>query len=210
MWITNKLKREKLCKEWRNRNPHNETGIINDFPFDRVSVGKKTYGDLYVLAFNKENHLEIGNYVSIAPGTIFILSADHYLNHLSTYPFRTKIINGELEGVSKGDIIVEDDAWIGQGVTILSGVRIGQGAAIAAGSVVSKDVPSYAVAAGVPARVIRYRFEKEIIRYLKGLDYSGLDDEMIKGHEQDLYTDLEKKSLAEIQELFAWFPRKQA
>jgi acetyltransferase-like isoleucine patch superfamily enzyme len=58
---------------------------------------------------------------------------------------------------SAGDIVLEDDVWLGLGVAVLEGIRIGKGAVIGAGAVVTKDVPAYAVAAGVPARVIRMR-----------------------------------------------------
>jgi acetyltransferase-like isoleucine patch superfamily enzyme len=60
---------------------------------------------------------------------------------------------------SKGDIIIEDEAWLGVGVTVLDGVRIGKGAVVGAGSVVTKDIPEGAIAFGVPARVIRMRGE---------------------------------------------------
>jgi len=58
---------------------------------------------------------------------------------------------------SKGPIRVEDDAWLGVGVTVLSGVKIGKGAVVAAGSVVTQDVPAGAIAAGIPARVLKLR-----------------------------------------------------
>jgi acetyltransferase-like isoleucine patch superfamily enzyme len=60
---------------------------------------------------------------------------------------------------TKGPIIIEDEAWLGHGVIVLSGVRIGTGAVIGAGSVVTKDVPANAIAVGVPARVVRMRSE---------------------------------------------------
>ena len=82
------------------------------------------------------------------------------------------------------------------------GVHIGQGAVVAAGAVVTKDVPPYAIVGGVPAKVIRYRFEPEIVEELLKIDYSRLTDEMIKEHIDELYTDLT------CVEQFKWFPRK--
>ena len=67
---------------------------------------------------------------------------------------------------TKGNVIIKNDVWIGMNSIILSGVTIGNGAVIAAGSVVTKDIPDYAVAAGNPARVIKYRFTQETIDLL--------------------------------------------
>jgi len=97
---------------------------------------------------------------------------------------------------------VNDDVWIGHGSTILSGVRIGQGAVVAAGSVVTKDVPLYAIVGGVPAKVIKYRFEPEMIEQLLKVDYSKLDEEMVRSHVEELYQKLE--SINQLN----WLPRK--
>ena len=84
------------------------------------------------------------------------MDAGHTLNNISTYPFKTALLNYKNEeAISKGNIIIDDDVWIGFGATIMSGVHIGQGAVIAAGSVVTKDVPPVAVAAGNPVRFIK-------------------------------------------------------
>ena len=72
---------------------------------------------------------------------------------------------------TKGDVIVGNDVWIGNGVTILSGVEIGHGAVIAAGSVVTRSIPPYSIAGGVPAKVIRLRFSPEIIDALLILEW---------------------------------------
>ena len=63
----------------------------------------------------------------------------------------------EQTSISKGPVVIEEDAWLGAGVKVLSGVRIGKGAVIGAQSLVNKDIPDYAIAVGVPAKVIGYR-----------------------------------------------------
>lgn len=197
------LKRKILTRKWKKRNKHNETAPNNIFDINKVSVGKYTYGRLEVLMFNNENNLRIGSFCSIAPKTVFLLSADHYTDHISSFPYKVKVTKSlDREGISKGDIIVDDDVWIGYGTTVLSGVHIGQGAVIAASSVVTKDVPPYAIVGGVPAKVIKYRFSPEMITELLKVDYSQLTEEMIKEHIEDLYRDLEDTS-----QLW-WFPKK--
>ena len=195
-------------RNWRKNNGHNQTSAGNIFNDKLVSVGKFTYGQLNVLTFDDKTKLSIGNFCSIGPNVWFIPSADHSLNHISTYPYKVNVLGEALEGVAKGDIIVEDDVWIGLGATILSGVRIGQGAVIAAGAVVSKDVPPYAIVAGTPAKPLKNRVSDDIISFLLTLDYKALDENMIKEHINDLYFDLDGLSLSDIESKFSWFPRK--
>lgn len=207
--IKYRLNKHKRAREWRSRNKNNSTVCVNEFNFDNVSIGNFTYGELKVLNFGKNEKLEIGAFCSIASGVVFSLNADHPYNRISTFPFKAKILNlGMNEATSKGDIIIEDDVWIGQNAIILSGVRVGQGAVIAAGAVVSKDVPPYAIVGGVPARVIKYRFSPEVIEHLLKLDYSKLTDDMIRERIDDLYTSLDGKSPEEVEKLLAWFPKK--
>lgn len=189
-------------RKWRNMNRHNFTNAEDLFDPGMVEVGDYTYGGLKVLTYNRTNRLKIGRFCSIAREVMFVLSADHYLNHISTYPYNTWILHDPMEGVSKGDILVDDEVWIGFRSTILSGVHIGQGAVIAAGSVVTKDVPPYAVVAGVPAKVIKYRFPVDVINELIELDYSKLTEEMIKAHARELYAELTNTEQLE------WFPKR--
>ncbi len=95
-----------------------------------------------------ESSIFIGNEVQIAPNCAF-------------YPYNHSIEPGkpikEQALHSKGDIIVDDDAWLGFGVIVLDGVRIGKGAVIGAGSVVTQDIPDNAIACGNPARVVKMR-----------------------------------------------------
>ena len=78
----------------------------------------------------------------------------------------------------------------------MSGVHIGQGAVVAAGAVVTKDVPAYAIVGGTPAKIIKYRFEEKIVDYLKQIDYEKLDIEFIKKYEEEMYKPV--KSIEQI------------
>lgn len=189
-------------KQWRRANSHNGTYVKSRFPMEQVTVGKKTYGCLDIQLDNNINRLQIGNYCSVAENVRFLVCADHNTDCISTFPFRVHCLRYAVEAVSKGDILVDDDVWIGYGSTILSGVHIGQGAVIAAGSVVAKDVPPYAIVGGVPAKVIKYRFAPEMIEELLRIDYSRLDDEAIRQQEAALYTPLTDPAQ------LAWLPKK--
>lgn len=197
------LKRLIRKKKWRMMNKNNYTTYNQIYgDISKIHIGKNSYGDIYVSSPNTDNELYIGNYCSIAGEVRFLLGADHPINYVSTYPFKTNIIKNGVDAISKGNIIVDDDVWIGQGAIILSGVHIGQGAVIAAGSIVTRDIPSYAIAGGIPAKVIKYRFSQDIISELMKVDYSKLTDDMIKEHVDDLYADLQNINQLE------WLPKK--
>lgn len=208
-YIKNKLISINKMKEWRSQNSNNSTVFVNNFNFHNVSVGNFTYGELTVLNFGKNEHLYIGSFCSIASGVVFSLNADHPYNRISTFPYKAKVLNmGLTEASSKGNIQVDDDVWIGQNAIILSGVHIGQGAVIAAGAVVTKDVPPYAIVGGVPAKVIKYRFNKDIIDLLMTIDYSKLNKDMISEHIDDLYNPIDKMSIEDVKQAISWIPKK--
>lgn len=150
---------------------------LRKISFDQVEVGYRTYGVINAYGFgNSQEKLYIGNYCSIAENVIFLLGGEHKYSTLSTFPFKNKLLN-ELETKTKGEIIVEDDVWIGYDSLILSGVRIGQGAIIGARSVVSKNIPPYAIFAG--DKIIKFRFEKKFCEKLNKFDFSTLNDDEI-------------------------------
>lgn len=193
-YIKDRVKRYVFNKKWRALNRHNETYPDGMFNINCVTVGIKTYGVIKALTFNETSRLFIGNFCSIAPNVMFIVSADHYVQHISTYPFKVKCLGEKFEAVSKGDIIVNDDVWIGYGATILSGVHIGQGAVIAAGAVVVKDIPPYAIVGGVPAKIIKYRFDEKIIEKLIKIDFSKLTEENVREHINELYQNVDENT----------------
>ena len=149
-------------------------------------VGVHTYGveniciDRYV---GSDSSIIIGKYCSISKGVTIITGGVHPLDWVSTFPFRAKFnIEGKFKDgmpYSNGDIHIGNDVWIGTGVTILSGVTIGDGVVIAANATVINDVPAYALAGGLPCKVIKYRFDKEIIDKLLLLKWWDWDDEKI-------------------------------
>ena len=197
-----KLKTKYYKYIWRKRNKHNDTVLNRRFDMSLVQIGKNTYGPIDVSAYTRAAKLYIGNYCSIAPEVKFILSADHPVNFISTFPFRVKILGESAEAMTKGDIVVDDDVWIGQRATILSGVHIGQGAIVAAGAIVTRDIPPYSVWGGVPARFIKYRFSPKIIDDLLKIDYSKLNKELIETNIEKLY-----ESVTENTDL-SWLPKK--
>lgn len=189
------MKRWRFKKKWRKQNKHNFTVAVNIFNRKLVRVGNFTYGSLRIISANNKSALTIGNFCSIAEDVVFVLDADHPLTYLSTYPFKVKILRERAEAISKGDIVIDDDVWIGFRATILSGVHIGQGAVIAAGAVVAKDVPPYAIVGGVPAKIIKYRFDENERNKLLNFNFSNLDSEFVEKNLDLLYKDINKDVL---------------
>ena len=193
-WIFHKSYRRQI--EWRKRNKHNYTTLVNPSALNHVHVGKMTYGPINAQCFGKnDGHLHIGHFCSIAQEVTFLLSGNHTMDTLSTYPFEAYCFDEEGASLSKGDIIIGDDVWIGYRSIILSGVKIGQGAVVAAGSLVLKDVPPYAVVGGVPAKVIKYRFDSELRKCLEKVDYNKIDTDIVKSNEELFRRPMTKENL---------------
>ena len=143
--------------QWRRKNLNNRTVMGSVFDVGKVTVGKNTYGILNIYCESSENvRLEIGSYCSIAPEVEFLLGEEHTVHTISTFPFKNHLLRTNEAG-SKGSIIIKDDVWIGRRSTILSGFTIGQGAIIAAGAVVTKDIPPYSVWGGGTSKTNRYK-----------------------------------------------------
>ncbi len=191
------LKLLRFKKKFRKANANNCVKVNRIFDMDKVKIGNFTYGNLNIHTFgNSKEYLEIGNFCSIANDVVFLLSGEHNYKNISTYPFKAKFKIVESECLCKGPIIVEDDVWIGENSIILSGVRIGKGAVIGAGSIVSHDVPPYSVFA--KDRFIKKRFSDEIIERLLTIDYSKFDKDFIKENIQLFYSEINNDNIEEI------------
>ena len=140
----------------------------------------------------------IGRFTSIAPG-VKVISGIHPTTYpfVSTCPilystmkqcgftFARKQMFKEFkyaDNEEKYPVIIGNDVWIQTNAMIISGVTIGDGAIVMAGAVVTKDVPPYAIVAGIPAKIIKYRFSEEDINYLKKLQWWNKDIEWVQEH----------------------------
>lgn len=134
---------------------------------------------------NLLNPVLIGSFTSIARN-VTIQEFNHKVDRVSTYFMEQNIFGGKItdDVISKGGIVIGNDVWIGTQTVILSGSKIGHGAIIAANSVVSGDIPPYAIAGGSPARVIKYRFTEDIIEALLEINWWDWEIDKIKDHRE--------------------------
>ncbi|MPS72109.1 MAG: CatB-related O-acetyltransferase [Chryseobacterium sp.] len=183
---------------WRKKNQHNFTSPVNViFPIDKVKIGNYTYGPLEVYSWNhNDEELRIGHFCSIAKGVKFLLGGNHDADYISTFPFKYYFQNTE-EATSKGSIIIDDDVWIGMDCMLLSGITIGRGCIIAAGSIVTKSFPPYSIIGGNPARFIKSRFDEEKVKKLMKINFEKLDEIFIKNNIDNLYNECLIDELAE-------------
>lgn len=175
----------------RSRAKISRSAIINNVVFEghntlmkNVVVANSYIGEgTYI---NDSSHIfdcKIGRYCSIADNVYTILGQHPVDKFTSMYPAFYYDTTSQLsfsfhkgkplynckrlpKGESSYNIIIGNDVWIGSHVLILGGVKIGDGAVLAAGSVVTKDVEPYSIVGGVPAKIIKYRFSKDVIDYL--------------------------------------------
>lgn len=138
--------------------------------YPNYELGNGTYGFPHVLDWHQGTTLKIGNYCSIARNVEIFLGGTHRMDWVSTFPFAKFYpeLSGleEAFGVTHGDVIIGHDVWLGRDCKIMSGVTIGHGAVVAAGAIVTQNVPPYAIIGGIPAKIIKYRFDETTINAL--------------------------------------------
>jgi acetyltransferase-like isoleucine patch superfamily enzyme len=150
-----------------------------------VEVGRHTYPapPPVVVYRGDDASVRIGSFTSIATGVEIVPGGGHHVDWVTTFPLRLKFgLPGALEDGhpgSKGPIVIGNDVWLGRNSLVLSGVTIGDGAVVAAGAVVTADIPAYAIAGGVPAKVIRYRFSPDQIAALLRIRWWDWPDDVI-------------------------------
>ncbi len=192
-----------LFTDWQRRHKilRQFPGVYVRFFGDHIpvlSIGKGTYANLlriFSWKSAKNIQLKIGKYCSLANDVTVICGGEHDKDWVSSYPFIDRFhLQAHKQLIrrrAKGDILIGNDVWIGQNVTILSGVSIGDGAVVGAGAVVSKSIPPYAVAAGVPAKVVKYRFPPETVARLLQIKWWDWPQDTILERIED-FTDIEK------------------
>ena len=165
-----------------------EEGDFAGFPL--LFIGK----DSFIVSLNNEMGLEanvekiynvhIGKYCALADEIKMVININHDYTQVcvGNISLPSDLPQDHYPMKRKGQILIQNDVWIGRGVTIMGGVTIHNGAVIAAESVVTKDVPAYSIVGGNPARIIKYRFEPEIIQKLIAIQWWNWSDETIQAY----------------------------
>jgi acetyltransferase-like isoleucine patch superfamily enzyme len=166
-----------------------------DIVYLGLPVGRLTYGFKRFKIAHIRGIRSIGRFCSIAPDAC-VAGVHHPLDWVSTHPFLYHVNRGMIprrqplpdEVNSRNDLVeIQNDVWIGERAIILRPCVLGHGCVVAAGSVVTKDVPPYAIVAGTPARVIRYRIPEHLIPGMLSTEWWNWDLEVIRGNHLAFY-----------------------
>jgi virginiamycin A acetyltransferase len=164
--------------------------IIGDYTYYDAAEGYEDFEKNVLYLFpHIDDRLVIGKFCAIARGVTFIMNgANHKMSGLSTYPFQIfgngweRVTPPNRELPLKGDTIIGNDVWLGYKALVMPGVRVGDGAIVASESVVTASVPPYAIVGGNPAKVLRMRYEPEVVARLCTIAWWHWSAEKITRH----------------------------
>lgn len=176
--------------------------------WNRCKIFHSSIGDYsYIGQDARLIYAHVGRFCSLAGDGAYGMGS-HSLDYLSTSSIFTSKRNGtRIKLTNKSsfeeykEIHIGNDVWIGTKVLIMGGVNIGNGAVVAAGAVVTKDVPPYAIVGGVPAKILKYRFHEDIIHKLEASKWWTLDEETLKKNIHLFQKPLENDNLTELLKL---------
>ena len=162
--------------------------MIENLHLWNSEVGTYFDRNVNIISWSNDYKVKLGKYNSIGRDCNFFLHANHRPDWITTSSQLLGLVTHEIASLHmnmghpscKGDIIVENDVWIGATSTIMSGIKISNGAVIAAGSTVTKDVPPYAIVAGNPGKIVKYRFTEEQIKDLLNIAWWDWTENKIK------------------------------
>ena len=165
--------------------------IVTVEPSTRITI---SYNEIlnsavfYETLTEDKSKLKIGKYCSIATKSSFYLGSNHNTNRISTWlPDLDMKCDSSRDLLTKGDIIIENDVWIGKEATILSGVKIGNGSVIGFGAVVSKNIEPYSIVVGNPGKVLKKRFDDRQIDILLKSEWWNWSREKIKNNSHIIF-----------------------
>ncbi|WP_219842110.1 CatB-related O-acetyltransferase [Aureitalea marina] len=147
--------------------------------------GEIKIGYATTLGYNNflHGHITVGKYCQFG-ADVALHATNHPMNYLTTY-INANLFEGELKQLKEQrEILVGNDVWIGHNAMIVGNVSVGNGAIVAAGAVVTKDVPAYAVVAGVPAKIVKMRFSDEVIAKIQDLKWWDMTQTELQQHKQ--------------------------
>ncbi len=168
MGLVGEWRKRRKKKVWEKNNPN-------------VSVGRHTYGVQTSTVFKaaKDAQLRVGAFCSIAADVAFLCDALRDTSAATQFPMHKVLTGTPMKKPRRLGITIGNDVWIGRSAIIMPGVKVGDGAAIGAGAIVTKDVPAYAIVAGSPARLIRSRFLPHQIEQLQKIRWWDWSDEKL-------------------------------
>ena len=199
IWFVRLIKSKRL--EYKNKDKNLKIGYMSSVNnnckfgtfntvYENVSLSEVNFGDFtYIANGAKISKTTIGKFCSIGSSCQIGLGKHPSNTFVSSHPiFFSTLKQAQITFVDKNyfdefeKITIGNDVWLGANVIVIDGVNISDGAIVAAGSVVTKDIPPYAIVGGVPAKIIRYRFEKNEIEKLLKLEWWDKDIEYLKNN----------------------------